>query len=91
VIYEVLKAYAEGQGELIAPSYQMRRGHPILIGRKYWSELLDLRNYQSPREVINAHADEITYIEVNTDSVLRDVDTPEDYEAERKRAGLNKP
>jgi len=90
VIYEVMKAYAEGQGDLIAPSYQMRRGHPILIGRKYWSELLELRNYQSPREVINAHADEITYINVNTDSVLRDVDTPEDYEAERRRAGFNK-
>ncbi|MGB7340900.1 MAG: selenium cofactor biosynthesis protein YqeC [Phototrophicaceae bacterium] len=88
VIYEILKAYAEGQGELIAPSYQMRRGHPILIGRKYWSELLALRNYQSPREVINAHADEMTYVNVTTDSVLRDVDTPEDYAAERKRAGL---
>lgn len=90
VIYEVMKAYAEGKGDLIIPSYRMQRGHPILIGRKYWSEFLELRNYQSPREVVNAHADDITYIKVNTDSVLRDVDTPEDYEAERKRAGLNK-
>ncbi len=89
VIYQVLKAYAEGQGDLIAPGYKTRRGHPILIARKYWSEILELRNYQSPRDVINAHADEMTYIEVNTDSVLRDVDTPEDYEAERKRAGLS--
>lgn len=90
VIYQVLKAYAGGQTDIIAPRYQMRRGHPILISRKYWSEILELRNYQSPREVINAHADEITYVEVNTDSVLRDVDTPEDYAAERKRAGLNR-
>ncbi|MGJ3238189.1 MAG: selenium cofactor biosynthesis protein YqeC [Anaerolineae bacterium] len=88
VIYEVLKAYATGRGDLIAPSYNMRRGHPILIGRKYWHEFLALRNYQSPREIINAHAKEITYINVNTDSVLRDVDTPDDYEAERRRAGL---
>ncbi|MEO1286131.1 MAG: nucleotidyltransferase family protein, partial [Chloroflexota bacterium] len=88
VIHDILKAYAEGQGDLIAPSYQMRRGHPILIDRKYWSDFLDLHNYQSPREVINAHADQITYINVTTDSVLRDVDTPEDYIAERKRAGL---
>lgn len=88
VIHEVLTAYAEGYGDLIAPSYQMRRGHPILIGRKYWSELLDLRNFESPREVINAHADEIHYITVDTDSVLQDVDTPQDYADERKRAGL---
>ncbi|MEL6306573.1 MAG: selenium cofactor biosynthesis protein YqeC [Chloroflexota bacterium] len=89
VIYELLRAYAEGKGDLIAPSYNMRRGHPILIGRKYWAEFLALPNYQSPRDVINAHADDITYITVNTDSVLRDVDTPEDYAAERKRAGLS--
>ncbi|GAB5490011.1 MAG: molybdenum cofactor cytidylyltransferase [Phototrophicaceae bacterium] len=89
VLHQILNAYAEGQGDLIAPSYQMRRGHPILIGRKYWSELLSLRNYQSPREVINAHADEISYITVDTDSVLQDVDTPQDYKDERKRAGLN--
>lgn len=89
VIYQVLKAYAEGQGDIIAPRYQTLRGHPILISRKYWSEILELRNYQSPREVINAHANEMTYIDVHTDSILRDVDTPEDYAAERKRAGLS--
>lgn len=89
VIYDILTAYAEGKGDLIAPSYKMRRGHPILIDRKYWAEFLNLRNYQQPREVINAHAEDITYITVSNDSILRDVDTPEDYVAERKRAGLN--
>lgn len=89
VIHQVLTAYAEGKSDLIAPSYQMRRGHPILIGRKYWSELLELRNYQSPRDVINAHASNIHYVTVDTDSVLQDVDTPQDYQEERKRAGLN--
>lgn len=89
VIYQVLQAYAEGKGDIIAPSYKMRRGHPILIARRYWQEFLDLHSYQSPRDVINAHADDITYINVDTDSVLRDVDTPEDYATERKRAGLS--
>ena len=90
VIYEILKAYAAGHGELIAPTYEDRRGHPILIGRKYWSEILALRNYQSPRDVITAHNSELISIKVNTDSVLRDIDTPEDYAAERKRAGLSR-
>jgi len=89
VIYRVLKAYSEGRGELIAPSYRKRRGHPILIGRRYWGELLSLPRSGAPRDVINAHQDEITYINVKTDSVLRDVDTPEDYRDERRRAGLD--
>jgi molybdenum cofactor cytidylyltransferase len=90
VLYQVLEAYAEGAGHLIAPSYQMRRGHPLLIGRRYWSELLDLRWDKTPRHVIDAHADEMAYVNVDTDSVLRDVDTPSDYNDERFRAGLKR-
>ena len=88
VIYQVLSAYAEGTHDIVAPSYKMRRGHPILIGRKYWGELLNLPRNGAPRDVINAHNDQIHYIKVNTDSVLKDVDTPEDYANEKWQAGL---
>lgn len=88
VVYQLMMAYAEGKGEIIAPSYQMRRGHPILISRRFWPELLSLPRGGAPRDVINAHTDQIHYVNVTTDSVLRDVDTPQDYNDERWRAGL---
>ncbi len=86
IVGQVTMAYAEGQGDLIAPSYQMRRGHPILIDRRYWGEFLALPDDGSPRDVINQHP--VTHINVDNDSVLRDVDTPDDYRQERSRAGL---
>lgn len=89
VIYQLLYAYARGEGDLLIPSYKMRRGHPILIGRQYWHEILKLRRHEVLRDVINAHSDNITYVNVDTDSILRDVDTPEDYRQERLKAGLN--
>lgn len=89
VIYQVLSAYAEGTYEIVAPSYRMKRGHPILIGRRYWSEILNLPRNGAPRDVINAHSDQIHYIKVSTDSVLKDVDTPEDYANERWQAGID--
>lgn len=88
VVLQVMNAYAEGRGTIIAPSYKQRRGHPILIDRMYWSEILDLPTGGAPRDVINAHADQIYYVNVETDSVLHDIDTPEDYLEARKRAGL---
>lgn len=88
VIYQVLTAYAEGSGEIIAPSFNLRRGHPILISRRYWNELLNLPRHTAPRDVINAHNKQVFHISVDTDSVLRDVDTPQDYTEERWRAGL---
>lgn len=88
IVAQVMMAYAEGKGEIIAPSYQRRRGHPILISRRFWPELLALGTGGAPRDVINAHADQIGYVEVDTDSVLRDVDTMQDYQQERRNAGL---
>jgi molybdenum cofactor cytidylyltransferase len=88
VIGQVLMAYAEGDGDIVAPSYQMRRGHPILISRRFWPELLALPESGAPRDVINAHKDRVAYVNVDTDSVLGDVDTPQDYAQERRSAGL---
>lgn len=88
IVARVMQEYADGKGRIVAPSYQMRRGHPILIDHSYWDELLALPAGGAPRDVINAHADEIAYVNVDSDSVLSDVDTPEQYEEERRRAGL---
>jgi molybdenum cofactor cytidylyltransferase len=88
VITQILSAYAESAHEIVAPSYKQRRGHPILIDRRLWAEILALPPDGTPRDVINAHTDRIAYVEVDTDSVLSDVDTPQEYAQERSRAGL---
>jgi molybdenum cofactor cytidylyltransferase len=88
VVFQVLAAHATGATDLIVPSFEMRRGHPILIGRRYWPEILNLPRNGSPRDIISAHSEHISYVDVDTDSVLRDVDTPDDYTQERWRAGL---
>jgi molybdenum cofactor cytidylyltransferase len=89
IVAQVMMAYAEGNGDIVAPSYHMRRGHPILIDRRYWAEILDLPEDGSLRDVMDRHKDRIGYVNVDTDSVLRDVDTQEDYRQERKLAGLD--
>ena len=89
VIGEVLDAYAHGCGSIVAPSFQMRRGHPILIGREHWADMLALEAGQSPRDLINARADAIAYVNVNTDTILGDIDTPADYRAALREAGLS--
>jgi len=88
IVMQIITAYSEGKGKIVAPSYMRRRGHPILIDRQFWPELLALPPGAAPRDVINAHADQTAYIVVDTDTVLRDIDTPEDYKEARRRAGL---
>jgi molybdenum cofactor cytidylyltransferase len=65
---------------IIIPSYQLKRGHPILIDRALWPEVLALPETATLRDFIRAHDEQIRYVVVETDSVLKDLDTPEDYE-----------
>ena len=64
---------------LIVPSYQMRRGHPWLVGRPLWDGILAMRSPKTSRDFLHEHAQVITYVDVDTPTILQDVDTPEDY------------
>jgi molybdenum cofactor cytidylyltransferase len=61
---------------LIIPSYNMRRGHPWLVQRELWAELSEAN---TARDFLNTHAGVIFYVECD-ETVLKDLDTPEDYE-----------
>ncbi len=79
----IREAYQRKKSGLIVPSFQMRRGHPWLVTRPLWDEILEMKSPGSPRDFLNKHASEIEYVDVNTSSVLADLDTPEDYHKSR--------
>ena len=74
----VCEAFQKSGAKLIAPSYQMRRGHPWLVEKSLWGEILAMQN-GSMREFLDNHANEIQYVNLSTPTILQDLDTPEDY------------
>ncbi len=87
VVEAVLKLYFREQPELVVPSYARRRGHPWLVACSLWPELLMLQPDQSMRDFMNAHETAIAYLEVDRPSVLKDLDTPQDWEREHPPVG----
>ena len=83
VVCTIMQVYEAQQASLVVPSYQMRRGHPWLIDRALWPEVMALQPPRTLRDVLTALPERILYVPVDTDSVLRDLDTPEDYGRER--------
>ncbi len=83
VVDRVIAAYRQSGARLVAPSYQMRRGHPWLIERSLWPEMLGLQAGETLRDLLARFADQIHYVAVERPSVLKDLDTPEDYQAEK--------
>ena len=69
------------------PSYKLRAGHPVLAPRPYWPAILALPPGANLRSLWRAEGTRIQWVAVDTPSVLRDMDTPEDYEQELRLRG----
>ncbi len=83
VVEAVMQAYQEHQAQLVVPSYQMQRGHPWLVARSLWPELEKLQPPENLRIFLGRHRADILYLAVDSDTILRDLDTPADYEREK--------
>lgn len=79
----VAAAWTSSKDPLCVPVHDGRRGHPVLVPRRYWPDLLSLGPGDSLRTFLRLHADEIRRVEVPDAGIHADVDTPEDYRATR--------
>jgi molybdenum cofactor cytidylyltransferase len=73
-----------GKGIAI-PTYQGRRGHPVLFDIRYRQEILALTDQQTLRDLIDSHRDDVLEVELDSDAYVSDIDTREDYEHELQR------
>jgi molybdenum cofactor cytidylyltransferase len=80
VVKSVIRMYDKDRPVLLVPSYQMHRGHPWLVARILWPSILSLRPPATLRDFLVQHVDQITYLPVDSASILQDLDTPEDYD-----------
>ena len=80
LVSELLETFCDRQDKILVPSYQNRRGHPWVIPRSFWQEIAEMEPPLTLRDFLNRHAAEISYLVVGDDSILKDVDTFEEYE-----------
>ncbi len=66
-----------------------KRGHPILINVKYKKEIEKLGPENSMHDFTRKFASDILEVETETPDILRDIDTPEDYNKEIKYRRLS--
>lgn len=78
-VRSVCDTFLKTRSSLVVPSYQKQRGHPWLVARALWDEILLMREPDTMRNFLNKHKSEIQYVESGTPTILQDVDTPEDY------------
>ncbi len=85
VINRLISVFQKGGKGLLIPVFKGKRGHPVLIGSKYKNEIKILNPEIGLRELFLNHPDDILEIEIGSEDVLKDIDTPEEYERETKQ------
>jgi len=81
-INSVIEVYLSSGKGIVIPVYKCKRGHPILIDRKYRDEIQKLNPAEGLRSLALKYSDDV--LEVNTDiaGILRDFDTYDEYKNE---------
>ena len=67
------------KADLVVPYFENKRGNPVLIGQAYFDELLALPIGDAPRTLLTRHREQIYQVNLQTDTILQDLDRPEDY------------
>ncbi len=73
-----LLAQRHEAGWNVAPRFQGRRGHPVLLDRVYWRTMLELPDRAMPRDALAGS--QLLLVDVEDEGVLLDIDTREAYE-----------
>jgi molybdenum cofactor cytidylyltransferase len=69
-LYHLMSAYAETSADLLVPRYRGQRGYPLILGRRYWGEILKMDDHAVWTRVLEAYPREVRYVDVDTDSSI---------------------
>jgi molybdenum cofactor cytidylyltransferase len=67
-------------GHIVLPFHERRRGHPAFFASDIFEEILNLGPEQGLNTVVRRDPSRITEVVAENPGVLRDIDTPEEFE-----------
>jgi len=82
VINRLIAVFQKTTKGLLVPTFLGKRGHPVLIDAKYRKEIAALQQESGLRGLFLNHPDDILEVEFDSDAILKDIDTPGDYQRE---------
>lgn len=84
-VKHLLREAEAGDATILVPSYNGRRGHPLLIHASHRDEIASLDGAVGLRELLLRHPKAVHHVVMPEEGVLLDMDTPEDYQRELRR------
>ncbi|HPE76268.1 MAG TPA: nucleotidyltransferase family protein [Draconibacterium sp.] len=78
----VIDAWNQSKKGIVMPTFNGRRGHPVLIETRYKFEIEKLDPERGLKTLSEKYKDDVFEVECEIPEILRDIDTPEEYQFE---------
>ena len=66
--------------EICIPTNNGKRGHPVLIGSRFFPYIFETSGDFCAKQVMKQHSDKIVEVEIGTSDIHFDIDTQDEYE-----------
>ncbi|MCU0510326.1 MAG: selenium cofactor biosynthesis protein YqeC [Anaerolineae bacterium] len=78
----LIQRHRETRALAVAPRFDGKRGNPVLFDRRSFPLFEVLAGDEGGRSILREREGEMAFVDWPTGEILRDIDTPEDYDAE---------
>jgi len=76
----LIDAFSYHPDQIIVPTYEGKRGHPVLFGARFRDAILNLPTDRGLNTLLHEHHDAVHELPVDTDTILLQMNTPEEYQ-----------
>lgn len=95
-VRQLIDVFRQNQAPLVVPTYNGKRGHPVLFRRMLFEELLNDALPEGARTVVHRHLDETSSVPVHDEGTVIDIDDmtayrrhcPDEYQRHEYRLHL---
>jgi len=89
IINKLIEGFNNTEKGLVVPMHEGKRGNPVILGKKYFQELLKNRGDKGARDIINNNLDDVEWVQVQSKGIFIDVDEEDAYKLLEEQYGTN--
>lgn len=84
IIDKLYDEFTSDNKAMVVPVFNGQRGNPVIIGRKYFKELLENNGDKGARAIIKNNPNDVHCVEVMDNSIFVDIDDEASYNSIKK-------
>ena len=77
-INSILNRFRSSDKDICVPVHKGKRGLPVCIGRRFYTDIFNVKGDIGAREIINDNPGDVLYVEVNDPGCVHDIDREAD-------------